>query len=39
LMCLGESIECWHVASICLNCLQDVFRQADRVQFEVCLEQ
>jgi hypothetical protein len=39
LMCLWKGIERWHVASICLNCLQDIFRQADRVQFEVRLEQ
>jgi hypothetical protein len=38
LVCLGEGIKRWHVASIHLNCIQDIFRQADRVQFEVCLE-
>ena len=38
-MGLGEGIERWHVASIRLNCLEDVLRQADGIQLEVCLEQ
>jgi hypothetical protein len=38
-MCLGKDIKRWHVASIRLNCFQNIFRQADGVQFEVCLEQ
>jgi hypothetical protein len=33
-----ESVKSWHIASICLDRLENVFRQADRVEFEIGLE-
>lgn len=39
LMCLGKGIEGGHVASVCLNCFEDVLGQADGVELEVGLEQ
>lgn len=29
----------WHVATICLDCLEDVLRQTDGVEPEISLEQ
>ena len=28
----------WHVSSICLNCLENVFGKCNRVEFEIGLE-
>lgn len=36
---LWEGFKSWHVASICLDCLEDVLRQADGVELEISLEQ
>lgn len=35
----GEDVQIRHIASICLDCLEDILRQTDRIQFEVGLEQ
>ena len=38
-MRLGKRVKLWHVSSGCLKCSDDVFRESNRVKFEVCLEE
>jgi hypothetical protein len=39
LMSLGEDFQVWHVASIRLDCFENIFRQTDGIQLEISLKQ